>query len=151
MIIKNPITGEYIKQTLTDEGVVVTKPSEQELNAYLKKPTFTSVPTKPLIEDDDDDDDASFSKDLARIGFGFVEGIAELGSDVFIRPFVEDKKEYDESYIEWRGDMAVMVTTPFGFTSEGFGEVPQQLFGPKLDREDIIDVETGKVLRPEPG
>ena len=91
MIIKNPITGEYIKQTLTDEGWVNTKPSEQELNVHLKKPTFTSVPTKPLIEDDDDDD-ASFFTDVGRIGFGAVEGIAELGSDIFVRPFVRQKR-----------------------------------------------------------
>lgn len=51
MIIKNPITGEYIKQTLTDEGLIFTKPSEQELNAHLQKPTFTTVSTEPLVED----------------------------------------------------------------------------------------------------
>ena len=137
MIIKNPITGEYIKQTLTDEGLIFTKPSEQELNAHLQKPTFTTVSTEPLVEDNIinpsllGEDDPSFFSDVGRIGFGTLEGIAELGSDVFVRPFVKDKEEYDESYIEWRGNMAEYV--------------------PGLEREDIIDSETGKVLAPETG
>ena len=124
MLTKNLFTGEYVEATWTSAGMVERVLTESELNALQNKPTFTSI--KPSEEDDDDE---SFSKDLARIGFGAVEGIAELGSDIFVRPFAEDKKEYDESYIEWRGEMAEYV--------------------PGLDREDIIDVETGKVLRPE--
>ena len=69
--------------------------------------------------------------DLARVAFGAVEGIAELGSDVFVRPFVKNQEEYDKWVIETRGKAAEYV--------------------PGFDREDIIDPETGKVLRPETG
>ena len=69
--------------------------------------------------------------DLARVGFGAVEGIAELGSDVLVRPFVKNQEEYDKWVIETRGKAAEYV--------------------PGFDREDIIDPETGKVLRTETG
>jgi len=126
MIRINPNTGEYVESTFTNEGQIFRPLTEQEVNAYLNKPKFTSVVEEPVEEDD-----ASFLTDAGRVGFSILEGFAQLGSDVIIRPFVDDKKEYDESYSEWRGEMAEYV--------------------PGLDREDIIDEETGEVLRTETG
>lgn len=126
MITQDLITGKHIEKTWNSETLQfdIRELSEQELNRSEDKPAFTSVPEK-------EEEDASFLTDVGRVGFSAVEGVAQLGSDVLVRPFQEDKEAYDESYSEWRGDMAEYV--------------------PGLDREDIIDAETGEVLRPETG
>ena len=128
MITYDSITGNIINKTWnsTTREYDVVELSEQEINALNNKPKFTSMSTV-----DDDDDDKSFLTDVGRVGFSTLEGFAQLGSDVLIRPFQEDKEEYDEAYSEWRADVAEYV--------------------PGLDREDIIDPETGEVLRPETG
>ena len=131
MLIEDPVTGKYTERTFNRETkqFETRELTEQELNKLSGKPKFTSLPEKPSEKEDDDDE--SFLTDVGRVGFSAVEGFAQLGSDVLVRPFQEDKEAYDESYSEWRGDMAEYV--------------------PGLDREDIVDTETGEVLRPETG
>ena len=122
----DPTTGKYIDKSFNFETGTfdIKELNEEEVNNLAGKPEFTSVPEEPP-------EDESFLTDVGRVGFSALEGIAQLGSDVLVRPFQEDKEVYDEAYSEWRGDMAEYV--------------------PGLEREDIIDVETGKVLRPETG
>ena len=126
MKIYDATTGKHVDKSFNFEtgAFDIRELTEEEVNELEGKPKFTSVSEEPP-------EDESFLTDVGRVGFSTLEGIAQLGSDVLVRPFQKDKEAYDESYSEWRGDMAEYV--------------------PGLEREDIIDAETGKVLRPETG
>ena len=80
-IVTKNYKGEYIYSTWTDDGETQQLLTEQEVNAHLNKPKFTSVVEEPVEEDD-----ASFLTDAGRVGFSTLEGFAQLGSDVIIRP-----------------------------------------------------------------
>ncbi len=97
--------------------------TEQELN--VGKPAHTTMPTQGNEEDE------TFLTDVGRVAFSTLEAPVSLVSDFVVRPFAEDKEEYDDAYAEGRAKAAEYV--------------------PFLDQEDIIDPETQEILKPGTG
>jgi len=114
--------GSFKDVTWDEEtGTVITRDvSEQELN--VGKPSHTILPTE------DNEEEETFLTDVGRVAFSTLEAPVSLISDFVVRPFAEDKEEYDDAYAEGRAKAAEYV--------------------PFLDQEDIIDPETQEVLKP---
>tara|TARA_R110002020_G_scaffold52798_3_gene148181 strand:+ start:3754 stop:10554 length:6801 start_codon:yes stop_codon:yes gene_type:complete len=131
MLFVTQANGEILKEVWNEETSRYDKftPTEQELNRLQNKPKHTTMPT-------DEVEDASVLTDIGRVGFSTLEAIPNVASDFVVRPiatniFDVDEQAYDDGYNKLVSGAAEYV--------------------PGLEREDLIDEETGKILPPETG
>ena len=122
---------------------------------YVPDPDFTPLPINQsgLLLDDQEAfktdtldyisepleyvaDDSSIATDIKRVGLAALEGPFELASDVFVRPFVDDKEQYDiETAKKFRSAKETLLNIIGDDTPEEISEV--------------LDTETGETRTPD--
>lgn len=81
-------------------------------------------------------DDSSIATDIKRVGLAALEGPFELASDVFVRPFVDDKEQYDiETAKKFRSAKETLLNIIGDDTPEEISKV--------------LDTETGETRTPD--
>ena len=91
------LDGEYTRKSFNPETSTweTFELSETDRNVQKFIPPFDETP-EPDIEETKIENPESFLTDLKRIGLNVGEGPIRLMSDIAVRPFVDNKEDYDK-------------------------------------------------------
>ena len=128
------LDGEYTRKSFNPETSTweTFELSETDRNVQKFIPPFDETP-EPDIEETKIENPESFLTDLKRIGLNVGEGPIRLMSDIAVRPFVDNKEDYDKKFREVLNNVNRSLLGAIGDTTP----------------EDVIDPETNKLRDPD--